>query len=261
MASETVFPDAQSKLRAYLSVAETVTLLVKEIAADGSRMRLADAEDLHPRKRVILGLAIKAYNAFECLSKDAAVPRSESFHHLKTMAETHIYFQWVGINTEEPRANLILAEECRTKIALYREVPELDPEGILRDGLEKNCQSFINGLEKEWKHFRKSKLLDLAKETSQDMVGWYNRVYRVACEPAHISDLSEYMPPLRGAITLNPPNGPAIFRSLIALDFGLQIIFDLLKNIFKIFELPLPETVATPEREFYEIHRRPVPVR
>jgi hypothetical protein len=28
---------------------------------------------------------------------DAAISRAEAYHHLKTLAETYIYFHWVGI--------------------------------------------------------------------------------------------------------------------------------------------------------------------
>jgi len=68
------------------------------------------------------------------------------------------------------------------------------------------------------------------------MVGWYNRVYRVSCEPAHISDLPEYMPAARGAISIVSLQNPSIVRSLIALDFGLQIVLDILRSLCEVFD-------------------------
>ncbi len=90
------------------------------------------------------------------------------------------------------------------------------------------------------------------------MVGWYSTVYRSACELARMSDFSEYMPPVRGAVILHGPKGIAMFRSLLALDFGLQIIFALLKAMSEIFELPLPETTAVLKEEFDQLHAHPV---
>ena len=90
-----------------------------QIAAEGSRIRRADGQDLDIRDRVLIGLSIKGWNCFECLVRDAAALRSEAFHHLKTLAETHIYFQWVGVIADDKRAKLLLAEVCRCKIGLY----------------------------------------------------------------------------------------------------------------------------------------------
>jgi hypothetical protein len=146
-----------------------------------------------------------------------------------------------------------------SKLKLYNAVPEFDPGSRIREGVEKTYRSLIDGLpQSEWKSFQGRSLFDVAKDTNEDMVGWYNRVYRVACEPAHIADLSEYLPPARGAVTIAAPVKPATFRSLIALDFGLQIIFDLLRNISTVFELPLPEVTTRLKTEFYKVHGRPV---
>ncbi len=255
---ESIVLDAETKLQGYLDLANKIKAPVKELAIEASRIRLADSEELHHRPRVLIGLAIKAYNSFECVINDARELRPESLHHVKTMAEAYIYFQWIGTKPEEESAKLLVAEVCRSKIAWHNAVPELDPEGNVRRGLEKTLQFSISGLEDKWKQFKKAKLFHLAEETSQEMIGWYNRIYKTACEPAHISDLFEYMPPARGAFTLDPAKGVAIFRSLLALDFGLQIIFALLKAISEILELPSAEITVALKQEFDELHGRPV---
>ena len=40
---------------------------------------------------------------------DAAISRSEVFHHLKTLAETYINFHWLGNKTDDKRAKLLIA--------------------------------------------------------------------------------------------------------------------------------------------------------
>lgn len=222
-------------------------------------MRQADAEDLAIRDRVLIGLSIKAFNCFECLKQDAAALRSEAFHHLKTLAETHIYFHWVSANTDDNRANLLIAESCRRKIAFYDANPELDSDRKDRENLKRSFREWTEGLENEWKSFRNSNLRQLAKKTNAVMVGWYDRIYKPACEPAHISDFPEYMPPPRGSISIAPQRGISIFRALIALDYGLQIMLDLLKNVSDIYELGFDETIAQLTATFDAARTLPIP--
>lgn len=234
----------EQKLHRYLELASSVRVLVDRVVAEGSRARQAGAQGLAIRDRVLIGLSIKAFNCFECLIQDAAALRSEAFHHLKTLAETHIYFQWVGVNMDDRRAQLLLAEVCRCKIGFYDASPELDPDRKDRENLKRSLQAWIAGLENEWKRFKKSRLRQLAEETNADMVGWYNRSYKPACEPAHISDLSEYMPPERGSISIAAPPRISTLRALIALDYGLQIMWDLLRNLSGIYELSFDESIT-----------------
>ena len=111
----TTIPDL-SELQALLEIANTLRRVVNEVVATGSNLRKASGENLDIRDRVLIGLAIKAYNSFECLTQDASNWRSEAFHHLKTLAETHIYFQWVGIRTDHSRAKLLLGKATKEKI-------------------------------------------------------------------------------------------------------------------------------------------------
>jgi len=224
-----------NKLQSYLKIAKRVADVVNQFVSHGSKLREADGQDLPTRDRVLLGLAIKAYNSFECLVRDAAAVRSEAFHHLKTLAETHMYFQWVGAKTEDGRAKLLLAYGFGEKIKLYRAIPELDPDNKVIPGVEAAFKALTAGLESEWKRFRKTKLNKIAEDTSPDMISWYNRIYKISCEPAHISDLPEHMPAPKGPISVVPIPGPSIFRSLLAFDFGLQIIFDLLRSLSEIY--------------------------
>lgn len=235
---------SETKLQRYLGLADSVCSFVNGLIADGSKILEFEPQGLTLRERVLIGLAIKAYNSFECLLRDARALRSEAFHHLKILAETHVYFQWVGTKIDDTRAKLLLAEVCRCKLGVYDANPFFDPDNRMRDNLKRTLQAFVQGLQDEWSGFKNSTLKELAEDTNADMVGWYNRVYKIACEPAQISDLSEYVPSPRGPINQNPPAQNSGFRAHIALDFALQIICDLLKNISNMYELDLTKAIA-----------------
>ncbi|MGH7784887.1 MAG: hypothetical protein ACREO5_13725, partial [Candidatus Binatia bacterium] len=120
--------------------------------------------------------------------------------------------------------------------------------------------TLIAGLKPEWKKFRRSTLEAIAKETNADMLGWYNRVYKPSCEPAHFSDLIEYLPPIKAEISLTPASAalPSRFRAVIAVDYGLQIICDLLRNISVMFELGLGDQIKELHVTLRRIRNRPL---
>jgi hypothetical protein len=194
---------SETKLQRYFSLADRVRSLVGEFIAEGSKRLESGTQDFTLRERVLIGLAIKAYNTFECLIQDAKACRSETFHHLKTLAESHIYFQWVGIVVNDSRAKLILAAECRSKVAFYDANPSIGLDKNTRDNTERAFHGYTKGLETEWRTFRNLSLKQLA-----------------------------------------PPQEISAFRVYVALDFALQIMFDLLKNISDMYELGFTESLA-----------------
>lgn len=234
----------KTKLLQFLQLAETARALVNQIATEGSKRLQTDAQELALREQVLIGLAIKAYNSFECLVQDATALRSEAFHHLKTLAETHIYFQWVAAETNDERARLLLAEGYRCKINFYDANPAIDLDKDAYENLKLTVRACTQGLADEWKQFKRSSLEQLANDPTGNLATWYNRVYRPACEPAHISDLTEYMPPPKGPIRLTPPQEIPAFRAHIALGYGLQIICDLLRNLSDTYDFGLAATIA-----------------
>ncbi len=221
--------------------------MVNEVVATGSNLRKASGENLDIRDRVLIGLAIKAYNSFECLTQDASNWRSEAFHHLKTLAETHIYFQWVGIRTDHSRAKLLLGKATKEKINFLEANSQLlDSDCSGRKPLELTLTALAAGNEQEWKRFQQKGLRKIAMETNSDMVGWYDRVFRPACEPAHISDLVEYMPRAdEKEIRLMPVAAfsASKMRAMIAIDYGLQIMCDFMRNMSDVFSLGLAEPI------------------
>jgi hypothetical protein len=234
----------ESKLRRYVELGKRVCVLAAELTNKGQELRQSSTQNATARDQALIGLVIKAYNTFECLLMDAAISRSEAFHHLKTLAETYIYFHWVGIETDDKRAKLLIAKELQCKIELYDANPEFDPEKETRRRFELMIQAWTNGLEREWKIFRDTNLYRVAKATGNNMVGWYNRVYRQACEPAHMSDLSEFMPSDSRPLSLKPQPSLAALKSLMAVNHGLYIILDLLSNVSEMYELGVDDTIA-----------------
>jgi len=98
------------------------------------------------------------------------------------------------------------------------------------------------GLEGEWEKFKKLNLEKLAYDVGRALGEWYSRVYRQACEPAHIGDLQEYMPLPREPIRLGQ-TPISVLRAHVALDYGLHIILALLKTISDLYRLELGEDV------------------
>ena len=240
----------ESKLQRYVELGRRVCVLAAELATQGEQIRQNEVQNATVRNRVLIGLVIKAYNTFECLLMDATASRSEAFHHLKTLAETYIYFQWVGIEIDDKRAKLLMAKELQCKIDLYDANPEFDPEKQARRRFEIVIQTWTAGLECEWKNFKSLSVFKVAKATDHNMVGWYNRVYKQACEPAHMSDLSEFIPSDSRPLSLKPQPSLAALKALIAVDHGLRIMLDLLKNVAEMYELGFDFTIAGLKTDF-----------
>jgi len=189
-------------------------------------------------ERVLIGMAVKMYNTFQCLVDDARKVRTEACHHLKPLVETFIYFHWVLQGNDDCRVKLIIAKDCESKIRFFENNSgHLSGDGGTETyhGLKTTLQANIQGLNREWKAFKKTTLNNLALETSKDLLGWYNRVYRTACEPAHISDVLEYAPRPKGPVHLGVQQ-ISFLRVHVALDFGLQIMCDLLKNLASLYD-------------------------
>lgn len=243
-------PRKENKLESYLELGKRVCVLAADLAHKGEHRRQTEGPTEAVRDRVLIGLAIKAYNTFECLLMDAAVSRPEAFHHLKTLAETYIYFHWVGVRTDDNRAKLLMAKELQCKIQFYAANPEFDPKKETRTLFEASIHVWTNGLESDWKHFKKLKVFQIAQDTDQEVVILYNRVYRQACEPAHMSDLSEFMPLNGSPLSITPRSSLATLKSVIAVEYGLQMILDLFENVAKIYELGIDDTMAGLKTDF-----------
>lgn len=232
----------RKKLQNYLEIADEVRLLASEIANGISLKLQTENQTLRLRDRVLIGLALKIYNCFASLVEDARQGRAEAVHHLKTLVETFIYFHWVGQDPGETRARLVFAMIAHRKIVFLNENPGY-AEPAQYNAWEGGLREAIQDLEPEWEEFKKRSLEHLARETGENLGRWYERVYRLACEPAHIADLLEHMPLPRGPIRLGETPTALLWAS-IALDYGLHTICDLLKAASDAYELGFDEKIG-----------------
>jgi hypothetical protein len=150
----------------------------------------AKGYSLTNRDNVLIGLALKIYSTFRCLIDDARPGRSEAMHHLKTMVESFIYFHLVRSDPSAMMANRIMAEVFyRKRLFHQRNRETADSEDI-----EFWDKSFRDIEAKGIERIGKTSLEALAIGHGQGLRSWYDSVYTAACEPAHITDLLDFMP-------------------------------------------------------------------
>lgn len=93
----------------------------------------------------------------------------------------------------------------------------------------------------EFKDKQLKRLID--KDIGEPLTSWYKDIYKVACEPAHIDDLVEYMPQGKGPISLNPPT-TSFLRAHVALDYGQQVYCDTLRDASEIYDLGFDKEIS-----------------
>ncbi len=192
------------------------------------------------RDRVITGLALKMDSAFRALLDDARAERGEAMHHLKTMAELFIYFHVVASDQTEATARRLIAKAAHEKLTYFGDNPAAATPEEIRDWHE--WRDELLGSER-----RLPSLEQLARQHSAELGGWYARVYRLACEPAHIGDVLEFMPgPGSDIATGQPPAGRS--RASIAAYYGLRIMVATLRAISETSDVPLPIDAADWDR-------------
>lgn len=216
-----------AKTTAYLALAGDVVRTGQQLVGLANIHQGSSTAPLTTRDRVLIALALKVEGALRALVVDAEAGRSEAMHHLKTMAEAFIYYHVVGADTSQDTATLVLAKTYNDKVKFFRANPGYVADADVarwehaRDALLDNGRLSLKTVEN---------LADLAKGHSAGLRGWYDRAYRLACEPAHLGDLQELMPGPDGLIPTEPPS-TAEYRALIAIDLGLQIGIGLMVTI------------------------------
>jgi hypothetical protein len=185
----------------------------------------------------MIGLVLKIESSFRAFLVDARAQRVESLHHLKTMVEAFIYLHVVSKDLSDLTAEGLLCMVYREKEKFYRLNPAYDLDG----GLLRLAHKALAEL--TWTEGTVSigYVGPEAQKHSPELGQWYEQVYRSACEPAHVTDLLEFMEPFRfktdPEITIgNVPS--AALRVAAATDQGLQLMFSLARfasdNVLKI---------------------------
>jgi hypothetical protein len=225
-----------------LSIAEEICSFASSLAVQGNVHRREQRLTLTRRDRVLIGLALKIESSFRALIDDCRRMRSEAMHHLKTMAECMICFYAVLHDATETRARQVLAKALHEEALFIRENPsEFDPSDAVE--LETLRDELLAGGVK-----RLPRIEVLAKNLGSELGSWYSRVYRMACEPAHIGDVLEFMPEGDEPIVVGSLAGLAEQRARDALWYGGHIALAVMRSICEQAGLQAP--VDELERRF-----------
>lgn len=215
---------AERKLSLLLEVADQILPLFQAALVQLNQAIERQSISMTRRNQVLIGLWLKAGGTFESLVTDARLKRTESSHHLKTMVEAFIYSHWVSQDQGEQRASLIIGEGYRGLAVTHANSEEPNAEQYAQEW--RNLQSSVlNGLREEFKQFKARKLEGLADDCGLDQ--HYDRIYRFACEVAHIADLSVYMPPDPSGSVSFAPRDLSLLRAYLCLRDGLRLACDL----------------------------------
>ncbi|HXG52183.1 MAG TPA: DUF5677 domain-containing protein [candidate division Zixibacteria bacterium] len=224
---------SRAKLRRYLRLAHRLSKLAETIAETVQERLSRESRQLSIRDRVLIGLALKMYHSFHCILHDAKNERLEACHHLKTLLESYVYLQWVGADTTDTRATLVWArsvDEQRKHFKLSPRNAEMADVRIWEQALRDSTK----GLESAWDHFQNTRLFALAKDAN--LSPWYVDIYRLACQPAHIADLLQFVPQPGEPISLKKPPTSLLWAT-VALDYALQTFCNLLLDAAKEYGL------------------------
>ncbi|KAF0123669.1 MAG: hypothetical protein FD151_158 [bacterium] len=168
--------------------------------------------------------------------------KAETHHHLKTLIESFIYLHWIIKDPDDTRAKLVLAEGIRKKLSIFfKDNPEDPDHEKYLQSYKEPLGSLTNDKTTEWEDFKEKTIQQLAKDSGLERI--YSRIYRLACEPAHISDLVDFMPMPEGPITLNQPQ-TSMLSVIVALNYGIYIFCDILKYGSDFYGLRLDESIG-----------------
>jgi hypothetical protein len=219
---------AEKKLELLVVLSDEIMALIHAAVKELSVKFATPTIRLNEHSRVLIGLTLKGFAAFESLLIDARIRRSEASHHLKTLAECFIYSRWVGIDTGDTNARLVYAEGCRGMVAYYRNNTESNDSEMYACEWEGLLNQGISGIEDRWREFKTKGLESLAADCNLGQ--HYQKIYRRACEAAHISDLSAYTPPYPEGYASLAPATVSTLRAYVSLDYGLHIVLDFLRD-------------------------------
>lgn len=214
---------AEEKLRRFLDLADEIGSLRDRIEQRLDEAITSGTFTSTLRNRVLIGLHMKAIDCFDRLVVDARDKRGEASHHLKTMAECFIYSHWVSRDNGETRARLLSAEGYRSRAAYHDSIEEAEHATTWREMQRQQTE----GLQSEWDDFRRTKLEQLASSANTEEQ--YHKIYRLACEVAHMGDLMVYMPPQPQEIGLRLRD-LSMLRAYVSLKFGIILACDLLHD-------------------------------
>lgn len=218
------------KIEAYAAIADELCARIEEFVARGNQGLKESGYKLTIRDHVTIGLVLKIDSSFRAFLVDARAQRVESLHHLKTMVEAYIYLHVVSKDRSDRTAEGLLCQVYQEKEKFYRLNPTSDFDG----GLLRLANKALAELTRTVGTVSLSDVGSEARKHSSELGQWYEQVYRSACEPAHVTDLLEFMEPFQfktdPEIIIGKVAG-APLRVAVATDQGLALMFNLAKFV------------------------------
>ena len=213
----------------FVEIANDLLAVAHDMADDYNHILKKDKVTVPYQRRITIGLYKKMYYALLSLKEDASKGRPEAMHHLKTLVECYIYVHWMTLKDSESRAKFIEAEVCDENIRFIKNNTEMfaaeADENI--SWWKSRKAALMRGHEKAFKEFAEKTLYGKAKEDSH-LKETYDKVYRFACQPAHISDLDYYMLDTEIVDMFGRPRA-FMQWSLLALNFGTRIVLNMIE--------------------------------
>jgi hypothetical protein len=171
---------------------------------------------------VITALACKMDGTFRALVEDCRAERGEAMHHLKTMVEVFIYFQ-IAVNDPTDRTSVgLLAERVADQHAKRLRLIEPGSEDL------KDWETFRDEFRREAAEI--GNLAQLAGPVSGPLGTWYARVYRLACQSAHIADLLHWMPSEDGQVVV-ARTAIGSLEASSAIYYAIEIVLGIFETI------------------------------
>ena len=214
-----------ARLPQYVSLAEEVCAVTERMAEQATKWLQTTGYKQSFRDRVVTGLCLKIDSSFRALIDDARAGRVEAMHHLKTMVESYIYFHVAAADTSPETAKRLFAEVLHDKAVFVQDNMGPGARAKIRD-LHRQRDELLNGAK------RLPSVEQLAKSYGPSLGSWYSAVYRLACEPAHIGDVHEFMPGADDVIDVGPPI-TADYRASIAIDRGLGLTINMIDVVLQ----------------------------
>lgn len=189
---------------------------------------------------VLVALVKKMFFTFKAMVEDAQREYPESHHHLKTLIESFIYYCFVARDETDTNAKLIIAEVAYNKKKYIDSNPDTKKKETYYKELNDALDANTLGIEEEWEQYKSKSLEQIAKKLR--LFDIYNRYYRFACEPAHITDILDFFPSETAQFALQR-NLPEEHWSIISLQYSMNLMIQIIKDVSDYFKLNLEEKI------------------
>lgn len=200
---------------AFLEIAD-IFVARGQAAIEEIEIRVRDLpRELTLAEQVSGGLVLKMLASFEALAADVHNGRGEAMHHLKTLCEAYIYLFEAAASNE--RAAIVMAYACDERIKRGNDPRRPDPELVSAATARRNELPHRGAVPRYIERVAR-----VADRHKPHLPTWYAGVYRLACEPAHIADLDDFLP-----TRISLPRRDSTFRlrrAYEALYHGLAIM-------------------------------------